>query len=401
MKLVHTIFQNCRNAMESCTTRKRTAFQMLFKITIVQLPDILRMINRVAFNSGTCTNQASATHLVPHDTFCIQINNDDDANKESIHDGKTFKILFERIQTNDIKLHHWGLSMRLLSFESVWTESNSLIQGRRTRHFPRYINLIEVNLFAKKQVLEFSHSLSSILDLLKLSHSDVSVEATEHIISLISEILFALQNSVECLTSYFMEWNLSGGVDGTSELFEISVFEAALCITSWIKTDCTIETTPNSATMVTSIKDWCKANNIEKEANRKKMSMILGRLRNLEVALYNFREEVVKRCHIKEDRIVTKLVSSLLQSEGIQGITTDLVSFLCSYVGNTESSLEASGTAKNTSKITPKRTSSRTGTQNKMSRNKVVNEWLELDRNLDDNSSLGGYEDLEDFILPG
>jgi hypothetical protein len=36
-----------------------------------------------------------------------------------------------------------------------------------------------------------------------------------------------------------------------------------------------------------------------------------------------------------------------------------------------------------------------------ISRNSVVNEWLELDRNLDDNSSLGGYEDLEDFLLPG
>jgi hypothetical protein len=237
------------------------------------------------------------------------------------------------------------------------------------------------------------------MDLMKLDNCDIPIRAIDKIFSLLAEILSTLQHSVECLTSHLDEWNRSEKVEIMNEVIDISVFEAILCITSWMKADYSLKATSCNTTMITAIKLWCKENNNQKESHRKRASTILGSIQSLEASLYIFQEEVKKR-DIKQNQRISNLVNLL--SEGDQDATPNLVAFLCSNLESSVSILETSGTAKLSSRSTQKRATNRSAaTKQTMSRNTVVNEWLELDRNLDDNSSLGGYEDLEDFILPG
>jgi hypothetical protein len=399
MSTAQRVFQHCQNALKCCTTRKRNTLEIFVKITVVQLPRILRNMNRAAFHSGT-KSTLSSRHMIPHDTFSLYFN-PDDIKKQHLNSENSPKMRLAWMRTSDMKLHHYGLSMCLLNFESLWTESTSIIEEHRNRYVPRAINLNSPNSFtyAKDQVLDFCYSISSVMDLMKLDNCDIPIRAIDKIFSLLAEILSTLQHSVECLTSHLDEWNRSEKVEIMNEVIDISVFEAILCITSWMKADYSLKATSCNTTMITAIKLWCKENNNQKESHRKRASTILGSIQSLEASLYIFQEEVKKR-DIKQNQRISNLVNLL--SEGDQDATPNLVAFLCSNLESSVSILETSGTAKLSSRSTQKRATNRSAaTKQTMSRNTVVNEWLELDRNLDDNSSLGGYEDLEDFILPG
>jgi len=381
------------NTLQSFDGRNRSVFKSLISVAIYQIPRMLRVFDRLAVALSTSLDetplQASQySHSVVSFEMCVE------DSKIIVSHRSPVKPNLSWLSANDFRITSWSLSVCIENITSLWAETDplnlevSLLDGWLSCELDlKNPNTTE---YAMSRVFELGNSLSLFTSLLSISELDMNQKLRTLSLEIISEV----SRSANFITSILKERE-STETNIVRRSSGLLLLEAVICIFSVLKATFLSDSRSELESFVKVVIDWCK-NESERQAVK-----INGLVHDLNANLMECSQEMKRN----KDVNVCDMFTYLAQDTNVPNPSTVIDTYLESFEFDlTFKRKQRSAPTKSfhrDERSKKRRHTRRSGRKQGRSRNQVVNEWLDLDRNLDKESTNDGFGDLDDFLLPG
>jgi len=248
--------------------------------------------------------------------------------------------------------------------------------------------------------------------LLEESGDYLSTHVMQKVCGWIDKVLLTLSNSATCVTRKFEIIENNEDLNYIS-LIDSSFIESLACLMIWLGSSSSNGIlSPTGSNFVSVSKSWCKARNEEGVA--KQISKIIDRIEELEIKTIKLSNQLKTIENKNHSRGLKGFIKPLLpQNESVERF----IKLIDNY--SPEVQRVVTNPSNNRTKIVPARISSlktrkkveakepsrspaiSKSSRKKRYRNSVVNDWIDLDQEVDGKRDNNVYDDLEDFILPG
>ena len=384
------------NTLQIFDGTNRSVFKSLISVAIYQIPRLLRVFDRLTVDLNTSLDETPLqdtplqfSHSVVSFEMCVE------DSKIIVSHRSSIKPNLSWLSANDLRITPWSLSVCIENITSLWTETGptNVEVSLLDRRLSCELDLKNPNTtkYAMSRVFELGNSLLLFTSLLSISpESDMNQKL--HTLNL--EIVSAVSRSANFITSFLKEGE-STEPDIVRRSSGLHLLEAIICIFSVLKATFLSDSRSELESFVKVVKGWCK-NQSERQAVK-----FNGLVLDLNASLMECSREMKRDKNLSVFDMFRYLAQDISVPSPSTVIDTYLESFEFDLTLKIKQRSAATQSFHRDERSKKRRHTRRKGRKQGRSRNGVVNEWLELDRDLDKESTNDGFGDLDDFLLPG
>ena len=379
---------------------------------VIKMSELVRLVNfwySLAPISSVCeriTTNNDGLKECSLSTIAFDLFAKDLVHKLSATPPDTFK--YSWLWKDDYLQNSWILDLFLDNFGNMRIESTRIISAIATNSLEKvWLNGQHAERYAKMILIDLRSTLSSGILLLSTCFEPMLLSKMPNLCNYIEKVVITLSNAVCSISRHYR--NAGQSLKTTcSNLADFATLEAFVFLIAWLQVSPSDDATSHiNIDFVSVSKVWYgKRKDFKGLTNQS--SKVLSRIEDLNSSLIKLSKQMKKSSSIGNDKFVDSILSTILLKDELEGFNlTKMIDTYLSTRGGSHRIVAkksavnptASSSEKNDKGV--KMRMSRKRNRKKRYRNSLVNEWLDLDQEIDDTNDKYGYHDLEDFILPG
>ena len=433
------------NVVEAIEVKNPNLFKSNFQLCLIHFPRLHRRIERIfLLNFPTLTpsiNLTNGSDIAPEEKsiaivndsthlFQVSIQKSKDKKKKRTRDSSNYACsgLMNTLASNP-KLLEWTLESSIIMIEKIWLEAGHIVNDENSIIYSKGDSNIDVDHarfdlmpcikeYAAKRLSFTSDTLRILTSLLSTDQDSndsifdhLSLNTKRRIYPCLERIFNTLKACIRFMSKHVEEIKNGSHISFTSNN-QLSIAESTLCIVAWVTIPDFTMCIKNYYTMLSTQKKQSTGKVIRNQDNHyySRMKRLIHKIEELERAHSQLYHTLNKPTHDYISKDLDVLVQQLQSSSDDDNVATmTMMQVIKEYIHffsreNETIKLSTSNILNQVDdKIFKKRLDKARG-QRKRSHNVVVDEWMDLDYELDDEENKtnnDNFDDLEDFIVPG
>lgn len=383
-------------------------FKKLFSVCISEMPELLR----ITHSKRSLDSELAVARETSYSVLALDIMAKNLAIRESNDQGSN-PLQYSWLSKNSSRSEEWALLICLDFFKSTWVAFYELFSRNKSITTSpisgeRALSGGLAGKHTRLSLTDLSSTLTSVILLQTKCTRLLSHATIQKILFCVEQVITTLSSAASYILRTLKALKTTRNAKDLKNITDTISLEAYKCLVSWLETY--PSETDDASDFISISKVWCELVGKRKQhANRS--SKIIRHILDFEDLITKFSKKLNKT----EGSAVIEGFTKHFPPKGMQR-NINLVGKIDEYISKAgiTSSLPSSNTRSRRDSSKPQKVpkneknnkgrkalSSAKSDRKKRHRNSVVNDWLELDRELDGKNSNDIYEDLEDFILPG